>query len=41
MEAQQLELEGTWEEIMAHEQELRGRRVRLVGLSTGNRSQRC
>lgn len=33
MTSQPLELEGTWEEIVAHSQELAGRRVRLIVLS--------
>ncbi len=32
MESQVLELEGTWEEIVEHADELVGRRVRLVVL---------
>lgn len=33
MTSQPLELEGTWEEIVAHSSELAGRRVRLIVLS--------
>jgi hypothetical protein len=33
MEAQPLEMEGTWEEIAAHARELAGRRVRLIVLA--------
>lgn len=32
MTSQPLELEGTWEEIVAHSQELAGRQVRLIVL---------
>ncbi len=32
------ELEGTWEEIMEHAEELAGRRVRLVVLGTEDNS---
>lgn len=32
MTSQPLELEGIWEEIVAHSQELAGRRVRLIVL---------
>lgn len=32
MTSQPLELEGTWEEIVAHAPELAGRRVRLIVL---------
>lgn len=32
MNAQPLELEGTWEEIMQHASELAGRRVKLIVL---------
>jgi hypothetical protein len=34
--SQTLELEGTWEEIMAHAAELSGRRVRLIVLPTAS-----
>lgn len=33
MASQPLELEGTWEEIVTHSQELAGRQVRLIVLS--------
>lgn len=34
MEAQSLELQGTWEEILAHSDELAGREVRVIVLPT-------